>query len=38
MVEPHLFIGFTALSISFFLDAWTPSLGTIVVILTSANG
>ena len=22
----------------FFLDAWTPSLGTIVVILTSANG
>jgi hypothetical protein len=38
MVEPPLCTGSTPLSISFFLDAWTLSLGTIVVILTSANG
>ena len=38
MFEPSLFIGSSSLSIAFFLDAWTLSLGTIVVILTSANG
>ena len=37
MAEPPLCTGSTPLSI-LFLDAWTPSLGTIVVILTSANG